>query len=52
MSLVSYSVRRPVATVAATLATAPLLAFHFERLSIVSLAANLLARFWNDAARR
>jgi competence protein ComEC len=30
-------------TVAATLATAPLLAFHFERLSIVSLFANLLA---------
>jgi competence protein ComEC len=30
-------------TVAATLATAPLLAFHFERLSVVSLLANLLA---------
>ena len=30
-------------TVAATLATAPLLAFHFERLSVVSLAANLIA---------
>ena len=30
-------------TVAATLATAPLLAFHFERLSLVSLLANLAA---------
>lgn len=30
-------------TVAATLATAPLLAFHFERLSVVSLFANLAA---------
>jgi competence protein ComEC len=30
-------------TVAATLATAPLLAFHFERLSVISLAANLIA---------
>jgi competence protein ComEC len=30
-------------TVSATLATAPLLAFHFERLSLVSLFANLAA---------
>ena len=30
-------------TVAATLGTAPLLAFHFEELSLVSLPANLLA---------
>jgi competence protein ComEC len=30
-------------TVAATVATAPLMAFHFERVSIVSLMANLLA---------
>jgi competence protein ComEC len=30
-------------TVAATLATAPLLAFHFERFSVVSLLANLAA---------
>jgi competence protein ComEC len=30
-------------TLAATLATAPLLAFHFERLSVVSLFANLAA---------
>jgi competence protein ComEC len=30
-------------TIAATLATAPLIAFHFETLSITTLAANLLA---------
>lgn len=30
-------------TVAATLATAPLIAFHFERISTTTLAANLLA---------
>jgi competence protein ComEC len=30
-------------TIAATLGTAPLMAFHFERVSIVSLPANLLA---------
>lgn len=30
-------------TVAATLATAPLIAFHFGRVSLVSLAANLIA---------
>jgi competence protein ComEC len=30
-------------TVAATLATAPLIAFHFGRVSVVSLAANLVA---------
>jgi competence protein ComEC len=30
-------------TVSATLATAPLMAFHFERVSLVSLAANLAA---------
>jgi competence protein ComEC len=30
-------------TVAATIATAPLMAFHFGRVSLVSLAANLLA---------
>jgi len=30
-------------TAAATLATAPLMAFHFERISLTSLAANLLA---------
>jgi competence protein ComEC len=30
-------------TIAATLGTAPLMAFHFERISIVSLPANLLA---------
>lgn len=30
-------------TIAATLATAPLMAFHFERFSVTTLAANLLA---------
>ena len=30
-------------TIAATLATAPLMAFHFERMSIAALAANLVA---------
>jgi len=40
--------RRPLAdgaamTIAATLATAPLIAFHFEELSTVTLVANLLA---------
>ncbi|MDX6670872.1 MAG: competence protein ComEC [Solirubrobacteraceae bacterium] len=43
-----HRVPRPLAeaaavTAAATLGTAPLLAFHFERVSLVSLPANLLA---------
>jgi competence protein ComEC len=43
-----HRIPRPLAeaaalTAAATLGTAPLLAFHFERVSLVSLPANLLA---------
>lgn len=47
-ALARLRIPRPVAeaaavTAAATIATAPLMAYHFESISLVSLAANLLA---------